>query len=153
MSGRLCPSLRWSRYRLQGESRLLFQQPSLILLLVRRPGALGEIHVWLTAIGNVIASYYLGTMLNNAGVTNTTTQLKIVGGFHQLRRMDTDFILEYHPQCLVLGPLNRPHLFCRHLGTKANSNRQHCIAHYLFVHYWRFDERFVRARIASNTRS
>jgi hypothetical protein len=28
--------------------------------------------------GNVAASYYLGSMLNNAGVTNTTTQLQIV---------------------------------------------------------------------------
>jgi MFS family permease len=30
-----------------------------------------------TIAGNVIASYYLGAMLTNAGVTNTTTQLQI----------------------------------------------------------------------------
>ncbi len=28
--------------------------------------------------GNVIASYYLGTMLDNAGITNSTVQLEIV---------------------------------------------------------------------------
>ncbi|KAF8155794.1 MFS sugar transporter-like protein [Crassisporium funariophilum] len=33
--------------------------------------------VFSTIAGNVIASYYLGTMLNNAGITNTTTQLEI----------------------------------------------------------------------------
>ncbi|KAL1867939.1 hypothetical protein VTK73DRAFT_3904 [Phialemonium thermophilum] len=30
-----------------------------------------------TLAGNIIASYYLGTMLDNAGITNTTTQLQI----------------------------------------------------------------------------
>ena len=30
-----------------------------------------------TLAGNIIASYYLGTMLDNAGITNTTTQLEI----------------------------------------------------------------------------
>ncbi|PQE19802.1 General substrate transporter protein [Rutstroemia sp. NJR-2017a WRK4] len=33
--------------------------------------------VFSTISGNVIASYYLGTMLDNAGITNTTTQLQI----------------------------------------------------------------------------
>ncbi|MCJ1358685.1 MAG: hypothetical protein MMC33_008685 [Icmadophila ericetorum] len=33
--------------------------------------------VFSTIAGNVIASYYLGTMLNNAGITDTTTQLQI----------------------------------------------------------------------------
>ncbi|PPQ81957.1 hypothetical protein CVT25_014686 [Psilocybe cyanescens] len=33
--------------------------------------------VFSTIAGNVIASYYLGTMLDNAGITNTTTQLEI----------------------------------------------------------------------------
>jgi len=33
--------------------------------------------VFSTISGNVIASYYLGTMLTNAGITNTTTQLQI----------------------------------------------------------------------------
>lgn len=34
--------------------------------------------VFSTIAGNVVASYYLGTMLDNAGVTDTTTQLQIV---------------------------------------------------------------------------
>ena len=33
--------------------------------------------VFSTIAGNVIASYYLGTMLSNAGITDTTTQLQI----------------------------------------------------------------------------
>ncbi|KAF1985002.1 sugar transporter [Aulographum hederae CBS 113979] len=33
--------------------------------------------VFSTIAGNVIASYYLGSMLDNAGITNTTTQLQI----------------------------------------------------------------------------
>ncbi|KAF8195592.1 MFS sugar transporter-like protein [Pholiota molesta] len=33
--------------------------------------------VFSTIAGNVIASYYLGTMLDNAGITNSTTQLEI----------------------------------------------------------------------------
>ena len=33
--------------------------------------------VFSTIAGNVIASYYLGTMLTNAGITDTTTQLQI----------------------------------------------------------------------------
>ncbi|KAF2239990.1 MFS sugar transporter-like protein [Viridothelium virens] len=33
--------------------------------------------VFSTIAGNVIASYYLGTMLDNAGITDTTTQLQI----------------------------------------------------------------------------
>ena len=33
--------------------------------------------VFSTIMGNVIASYYLGQMLTNAGITNTTTQLQI----------------------------------------------------------------------------
>lgn len=36
-------------------------------------------------IGNNIVSYYLGSMLDNAGITNTNTQLQIVsrGKFDQ----------------------------------------------------------------------
>ena len=34
--------------------------------------------VFSTLAGNIIASYYLGTMLTNAGITDTTTQLQIV---------------------------------------------------------------------------
>lgn len=34
--------------------------------------------VFSTISGNVIASYYLGSMLTQAGITNTTTQLEIV---------------------------------------------------------------------------
>jgi MFS family permease len=34
--------------------------------------------VFSTISGNVIASYYLGSMLTDAGITNTTTQLQIV---------------------------------------------------------------------------
>lgn len=33
--------------------------------------------VFSTIAGNVIASYYLGSMLSNAGITDTTTQLEI----------------------------------------------------------------------------
>jgi hypothetical protein len=36
--------------------------------------------VFSTIAGNVAASYYLGPMLNNAGITDTTTQLEIVSG-------------------------------------------------------------------------
>jgi hypothetical protein len=38
----------------------------------------GQLVLSLTIIGNVIASYYLGPMLDNAGITDQTTQLKIV---------------------------------------------------------------------------
>lgn len=34
--------------------------------------------VFSTIAGNVAASYYLGPMLNNAGITDATTQLEIV---------------------------------------------------------------------------
>jgi hypothetical protein len=34
--------------------------------------------IFSTLAGNIIASYYLGTMLDNAGITDTTTQLQIV---------------------------------------------------------------------------
>lgn len=37
-----------------------------------------SLRVLLTLAGNVIASYYLGSMLDNAGITDTTTQLQIV---------------------------------------------------------------------------
>jgi len=36
-----------------------------------------SVAVFSTVAGNVIVSYYLGTMLTNAGITNTTTQLEI----------------------------------------------------------------------------
>ncbi|KAJ7625315.1 MFS sugar transporter-like protein [Mycena polygramma] len=36
-----------------------------------------SVAVFSTVAGNVIVSYYLGSMLNNAGITNTTTQLQI----------------------------------------------------------------------------
>jgi len=34
--------------------------------------------------GNVAASYYLGDMLDDAGITNTTTQLQIVSALTEL---------------------------------------------------------------------
>ncbi|KAJ7433041.1 MFS sugar transporter-like protein [Mycena galericulata] len=36
-----------------------------------------SVAVFSTVAGNVIVSYYLGSMLDNAGITNTTTQLQI----------------------------------------------------------------------------
>jgi hypothetical protein len=36
-----------------------------------------------TFIGNNIVSFYLGTMLDNAGITDTTTQLQIVSFLHR----------------------------------------------------------------------
>jgi hypothetical protein len=35
--------------------------------------------------GNLIASYYLGQMLTNAGITDTKTQLQIVSIFYPSR--------------------------------------------------------------------
>lgn len=52
--------------------------------MVRTPSARRRVLLAVSAAtfsviaGNVAASYYLGSMLNNAGVTNTTTQLQIV---------------------------------------------------------------------------
>lgn len=52
--------------------------------MVRTPSARRRVLLAVSAAtfsviaGNVAASYYLGSMLTNAGVTNTTTQLQIV---------------------------------------------------------------------------
>ncbi|KAF7972360.1 hypothetical protein HWV62_18146 [Athelia sp. TMB] len=43
----------------------------------KRMGLALSVAVFSTLSGNIIASYYLGTMLTNAGITNTTTQLEI----------------------------------------------------------------------------
>ncbi|KZP13863.1 sugar transporter [Athelia psychrophila] len=43
----------------------------------KRVGLALSVAVFSTLSGNIIASYYLGTMLTNAGITNTTTQLEI----------------------------------------------------------------------------
>ncbi|KAK3312743.1 MFS sugar transporter-like protein [Apodospora peruviana] len=51
--------------------------------ILRNPGARKRLiiaatcAVFSTLAGNIIASYYLGTMLSNAGITDTTTQLQI----------------------------------------------------------------------------
>jgi len=65
----------------------------------------------------VIASYYLGTMLDNAGITNTTTQLQIVGALTiniSLARLTRS--LECHSQRLVPGRLHCRHTLGRQMG-------------------------------------
>ncbi|KAJ7758148.1 MFS sugar transporter-like protein [Mycena maculata] len=58
-------------------------QPLSVSQLFKTPSArkriiLGtSVAVFSTVAGNVIVSYYLGSMLDNAGITNTTTQLQI----------------------------------------------------------------------------
>lgn len=65
----------------QDESQMTLMQ------IVRHPGARKRLiiatmcAVFSTLAGNIIASYYLGSMLTNAGITDQTTQLQIVSLF------------------------------------------------------------------------
>ncbi|KAJ7812907.1 MFS sugar transporter-like protein [Mycena leptocephala] len=58
-------------------------EPLSLAQMVKTPSArkrmvlCASVAVFSTVAGNVIVSYYLGIMLNNAGITNTTTQLQI----------------------------------------------------------------------------
>ncbi|KAJ7147187.1 MFS sugar transporter-like protein [Mycena crocata] len=58
-------------------------EPLSVSQMVKTPSARKRIvlctsvAVFSTVAGNVIVSYYLGSMLNNAGITDTTTQLQI----------------------------------------------------------------------------
>jgi len=71
----ICDTLDFER---QDEAQLGLKQ------ILRNKGArkrliiAGTCAFFSTLAGNIIASYYLGTMLDNAGITNTTTQLQIV---------------------------------------------------------------------------
>lgn len=53
--------------------------------------------------GNNIISFYLGTMLDNAGITDSTTQLQIVStSLTDSDGYGADLLrTEHHPQCLV----------------------------------------------------
>ncbi|KAJ9160689.1 MFS sugar transporter-like protein [Coniochaeta hoffmannii] len=70
----ICDTLDFER---QDEAQLGLKQ------ILRNKGArkrliiAGTCAFFSTLAGNIIASYYLGTMLDNAGITNTTTQLQI----------------------------------------------------------------------------
>ncbi|KAJ7145289.1 MFS sugar transporter-like protein [Mycena filopes] len=58
-------------------------EPLSLAQMVKTPSArkrmllCSSVAVFSTVAGNVIVSYYLGSMLNNAGITDTTTQLQI----------------------------------------------------------------------------
>lgn len=71
----ICDTLEFER---QDEAKLGMKQ------ILRNKGArkrliiAGTCAFFSTLAGNIIASYYLGSMLNNAGITDTTTQLQIV---------------------------------------------------------------------------
>ncbi|KAJ6621775.1 MFS sugar transporter-like protein [Mycena sp. CBHHK59/15] len=58
-------------------------EPLSLVQMVKTPSARKRVAlcvsvaVFSTVAGNVIVSYYLGSMLDNAGITNTTTQLQI----------------------------------------------------------------------------
>ncbi|KAB5531441.1 MFS sugar transporter-like protein [Coniochaeta sp. 2T2.1] len=70
----ICDTLDFER---QDEAQLSFKQ------ILKNRGARKRLiiaatcAIFSTLAGNIIASYYLGTMLDNAGITDTTTQLQI----------------------------------------------------------------------------
>jgi len=71
----ICDTLEFEK---QDEAQLSLKQ------ILRNKGARKRLiitttcAVFSTLAGNIIASYYLGSMLGNAGITDTTTQLQIV---------------------------------------------------------------------------
>ncbi|KJA21202.1 hypothetical protein HYPSUDRAFT_751468 [Hypholoma sublateritium FD-334 SS-4] len=66
--------------------------------------------IFSTIAGNVIASYYLGTMLDNAGITNSTVQLEI------------NIILNaWCLVCSIVGTYLADHMGCKSLGILSQS--------------------------------
>lgn len=94
--------------------------------------------VFSTIAGNVAASYYLGPMLNNAGITDATTQLEIVSiplrcRGHELTRA------ECHPQRFLPRLLHRRYMARKHLGSQANGPAIDSLTHDLHLHDWGSD--------------
>lgn len=92
--------------------------------------------VFSTIAGNIAASYYLGPMLDNAGITDATTQLEIVG-MSLFQKMPKLIKAECDPQCVLPRLLHRWHMACEYVGSQANGLALDCLAHCVHLHDWR----------------
>ena len=93
--------------------------------------------VFSTISGNVIASYYLGSMLTNAGITNTTTQLKIVSRPFHPSLISGLIFLEYHPKRLVSHLCSHRYILPRPHRPPLDRHPQHRPPNHLPLYNWR----------------
>jgi len=91
--------------------------------------------VFSTVAGNVAASYYLGPMLTNAGIVNTTTQLEIVSSsFCVFEGLEVLTQTEYYSQCLVSRLLSGWNMASRQSWTKTDCTFQSGSAHGVYFY-------------------
>ena len=89
-------------------------------------------------LGNVIASYYLGSMLTNAGISDVNTQLQIVSFVSALGNLWL-IIQEHHSQRLVSRLLPRWNILLRAYWPALDRDYLYLCAHRLHLYDWRTD--------------